>query len=156
MRKTGLHYTLNDGFSWTAAHAAGLEGQPHAVAVHPDDAATVAAATGSGIYVSRDSGNRFQPLAENVQGLAAFFDLDGKHLWYSSYDGQARLSRILLEGGKPTAAKLPHLQKDAVAYIAQNPASRDEYAIATFGRNVYLSKDTGRSWAQIAERGSAK
>jgi len=52
--------------------------------------------------------------------------------------------------------KLPPLSEDAVAYIAQNPASRSEYAIATFGKSVYLSRDAARSWSRIAERGSAQ
>ena len=43
-----------------------------------------------------------------------------------------------------------------MAYIAQNPASRDEYAIATFQRSVYLSKDSGRTWQQIAARGNGE
>src|SRR5436189_25135 len=52
--------------------------------------------------------------------------------------------------------KLPPLTKDAVGYIAQNPVARSEYAIATFGRSVYLSKDAGRTWTAIAERGQGK
>ena len=156
MEKPGLHYTLNDGFAWKAAQAAGLKGDPHALAVHPDDAATVAIATSAGIFLSRDSGDRFEPLVEDAQGLAAFFDLDGKHLWTSSFDGQPRLARVALDGGKAKRVKLPALTKDAVAYIAQNPAARKEYAIATFARSVYLSRDGGRSWKQIANRGSAE
>jgi photosystem II stability/assembly factor-like uncharacterized protein len=156
MRKPGLHYTLNEGFAWKPAEAAGLKGDPHALAVHPDDAATVAVATSTGIYLSRDSGNRFQALAEQGEGLAVFFDLDGKHLWHGSFDGQPRLTRVALAGGKATPVKLPALTEDAVAYIAQNPAVRSEYAIATFGKSVYVSKDAGRSWSRIAERGSAQ
>jgi photosystem II stability/assembly factor-like uncharacterized protein len=48
---------------------------------------------------------------------------------------------------------LPPLERDAVAYIAQNPAARAEYAIATFGRSVFLTKDAGRTWTRIADRG---
>ncbi len=154
--KPGLHFTLNDGADWKPAQAAGLNGDPHALAVHPDDAATVALATSAGIYLSRDSGARFEPRAEGAQGLAAFFDLDGRHLWYGSFDGQPRLTRVALSGAKATPIKLPPLTKDAIAYIAQNPAARTEYAIATFARSVYLSKDGGRSWKQIANRGSAQ
>ena len=51
---------------------------------------------------------------------------------------------------------LPPLRRDAVAYIAQNPAERLEYAIATFERSVYLSKDAGQTWSQIADRGKGK
>jgi len=59
MRKLGLHYTLNDGFAWKPAQAADLKGEPRALAVHPDDAATVAVATSTAIQLSRDSGDRF-------------------------------------------------------------------------------------------------
>src|SRR5216684_4349809 len=156
MRQPGLNYTLNDGFAWNAARAAGLQGDPRALAVHPDDAATVAVATSSGVFVSRDSGERFTPVTEGAEGLSVFFDLDGKHLWYGTFDGQPRLARAPLDGGSTAQVKLPPLTKDAVAYIAQNPVAHSEYAIATFGRNVYLSKDTGRTWTAIAERGQGK
>jgi len=156
MRSPGLHYTLNDGLAWKAARAAGLQGDPRALAVHPDDAASVAVATSSGVFVSRDSGESFTPVAEAAEGLSVFFDLDGKHLWYGTFDGQPRLARAPLDGGPTAQAKLPPLTKDAVAYIAQNPVAHSEYAIATFGRSVYLSKDAGRTWTAIAERGQGK
>lgn len=156
MKQPGLHYTLNDGVAWKHATAARLDGEPRALAVHPDDAASVAVATSKGIYMSRDSGERFATLAAGPEGLAVFFDLDGKHLWYGTFDGRARLSRMPLAGGLPVQFELPPLDRDAVAYIAQNPRARGEYAIATFARNVYLSRDGARTWKQIAERGEAK
>jgi len=153
MRAPGLHWTRNDGFLWQPARAAGLEGAPHALAVHPDDAATVAVATANGVYLSRDSGERFTALANGVEGLAVSFDLDGRHLWYGAFDGRPVLARAALGGGSVERVPLPPLERDAVAYIAQNPAARAEYAIATFGRNVFLTKDAGRTWARIADRG---
>jgi hypothetical protein len=156
MRKPGLHYTVNEGFAWKPAQAAGLQGEPHALAVHPDQSATVAVATSKGVYVSRDSGERFAPVIERTEGLAAFFDLDGKHLWASTFDGRPQLARLPLAGGANTQVMLPRLTDDAIAYIAQNPAARNEYAIATFARSVYLSKDAGRSWLQIANRGKTQ
>jgi len=156
MRRLGLHYTLNEGFAWKLAQAVGLEGDLRALAVHPDDAATVAVASAKGVYLSRDSGGRFAPMAQGAEGLAVLFDLDAKRLWYSAFDGQPRLAQVPLGGGAATQVKLPPLSEDAVAYIAQNPTARSEYAIATFGKSVYLSKDAGRSWSQIANRGKAK
>jgi len=153
MRKPGLHYTVNDGFAWKPARAEDLQGDPAALAVHPGNAAIVAVATSGGIFLSRDSGARFAPLATGAQGVSVFFDLGGEHLWYGSFDGQPRLARAPLGGGQPVSIALPPLGRDAVAYIAQNPASRSEYAIATFERSVFLSKDGGRSWAPIALRG---
>lgn len=156
MKQPGLHFTTSDGFSWQRAAAAGLDGDPRALAVHPDDAATVAVATSKGVYVSRDSGARFSVMAAGAEGLAVFFDLDGKHLWYGAYNGQARLARMPLAGGPPVQITLPPLDRDAVAYIAQNPLKRNQYAMATFGRNVYLSADGARTWTQIAARGEGK
>lgn len=155
MKAPGLHYTVNDGFGWKRATGTGLAGEPRAIAVHPDDAQTVALATSEGLYLSRDSGERFAKLASNGEGLAAAFDLDGKRLWHGSFDGRARLALVNLDGKAQRQVGLPPLEEDAVAYIAQNPAQRLEYAIATFKRSVYLSKDGGQSWTRIAYRGQA-
>lgn len=156
MKQPGLHYTLNDGLAWKRAATAGLDGEPRALAVHPDDAATIAVATSKGVYLSRDSGERFATVAAGFEGLAVFFDLDGKQLWYSAFNGRARLARIPVAGGLPVQVALPPLDRDAVAYLAQNPRARGDYAIATFNRNVYLSRDGARTWKQIAERGEGK
>lgn len=156
MKEKGLHFTLNEGLLWKAARAAGLGGDPRALAVHPDDTGSVAVATSEGVFISRDAGENFAQVGK-ADGTAVFFDLDGKHLWYGSFDGQARLSRApLRRGGPDTQFTLPLLTKDAVGYIAQNPAKHSEVAIATYGRNVYLSADAGRSWKAIAERGQGK
>jgi hypothetical protein len=156
MKAAGLHYTLNDGFLWKRAAAVGLSGEPRALAVHPDDAATVAVATSLGLYLSRDSGERFTKAAPAGEGVSVFFDLDGRQLWYGAFERRARLVRVPLGEGQPVQVPLPELTKDAVAYIAQNPVRRREYAIATFGRSVFLSRDAGQTWTQIASRGAAK
>ncbi|HUF82688.1 MAG TPA: glycosyl hydrolase, partial [Burkholderiales bacterium] len=67
-----------------------------------------------------------------------------------AFDGRPILARTTLEGGATDRVALPPLAKDAVAYIAQNPLRRDELAIATFRRSVFLSADRGRTWRQIA------
>jgi hypothetical protein len=156
IKAPGLHYTVNDGFGWKRPAAHGLSGEPHAIAVHPDTASTVAVATTEGLFLSRDAGERFTRIASDGQGLSVFFDLQGKDLWYGSFDGRARLARMPLGSPHPVHVSLPPLNEDAVAYITQNPARRLEYAIATFKRSVYLSKDGGQSWSRIADHGRAK
>lgn len=153
MARPGLHFTLDDGKTWKATRAAGLEGDPMAVAVHPDDPKLVAVATSGGIFESADAGQSFQQVGTG-EGTAVHYDLDGKHLWHGSFDGRAaRLVRALLRGGPPASIPLPRLAQDAVAFIAQNPARRSEYAIATFRRSVFLSQDGGKSWMPIADQG---
>lgn len=153
MPAPGFYSTENQGFTWRRAQAGGLEGGPTSLAVHPQDPKSVAVGTKSGLYVSSDFGDSFRAVASG-QVLAARFDLDNRHLWYSSYDGAPALTRLNWQTGEKNAAALPPLTRDAVAYIAQNPKNTREYAIATFERSVYLSRDGGKTWTRIAERGS--
>ena len=64
IRRAGLHSTVNDGSSWKSARTAGLEGEPHALAVHPDDPSIVAVSTSKGVFGSRDFGDTFRRVAE--------------------------------------------------------------------------------------------
>lgn len=153
MPSPGVHYTLNDGASWQRAQAQGLQGNIISLAVHPTDAKRVAAATSTGVYLSENAGATFQPLLTKRQGTAVFFDLDGQHLWAGTFGGQPELSRIGLGDGKAVDVALPKLGRDAVSYVAQNPERPAEYGIATFERNVYLSRDAGRTWTAIAKKG---
>lgn len=155
MPAPGIYSTVNQGFTWRRAQASGLDGQPVSLAVHPQDSNRVAVGTKAGLYVSSDSGDSFRASASG-QVLSAFFDLDGKTLWYSSYAGAPALTRLDLPTGERKAVALPPLTRDAVAYIAQNPRTTNEYAIATFERSVYLSRDGAKTWTQIADGGRAQ
>ena len=154
MNLPGIYSTRNDGLKWTRAAGNGLGGELKSLAVHPSDANMVAAGTATGLYLSRNAGENFELLVGGPQVLGEAFDLDGKNLWFSTYSGKAALMRIALHpGAKAEALPIPALAEDAVAYIAQNPVRRNEMAIATFKRGVFVSKDQGRSWAPIAQNG---
>lgn len=154
MDHPGIYHTRNDGLKWTHAAAKGLIGEPKSLAAHPSDANMVAAGTASGLFLSHNAGDSFERLVEGVEVLGAAFDLDEKSLWFSSYSGAASLTRIALApGAKAEVLSLPTLTKDAIAYIAQNPMQKNEIAIASFKRSVFLSKDLGRSWKRIAQNG---
>ncbi len=155
MDSAGIYHTRNDGLKWQRAEGKGLDPKITSLAVHPTDATTVAAGTDKGLYLSRDSGDRFDRLVGGSQVLAETFDLDGEHLWFSMYGKTPGLSKVALKpGAQPVEIKLPPLKEDAVAYIAQNPAQPDEIAIATFKRSVYLRKSEGGAWKQIANEGA--
>src|SRR3546814_849979 len=116
MLQPGLYMTQTDGMAWTKVTANGLKGKVNVLAVHPSDANIVAVGTADGLYLSRDGGNHFAPLVGSVQVLAQWFDLDGEHLWVSSYANSSILSRMSLkEGGAHENIKLPTLDEDAVA-----------------------------------------
>lgn len=153
MPKPGIYGTSDDGKTWKPSAAGGLSGRLAALAVHPGRAQVLAAGTDSGLYVSEDGGHTFKKLLSDSPVTSVQFDLDGERLWYGGYDKQATLGRTTLKSPQRESVRIPTLTKDAVAYIAQNPAERSQYAIATFERNVYLSNDAGKTWKQIAARG---
>lgn len=153
MGRPGIYYTLNDGFTWRRADAVGLDGKIEALAVHPTDPKTLAVGTSVGLYVSTDAGARFKPVLSGAQVPGLMFDHEGSMLWTSTFDRSAHLLRVEWKGSQKTELRLPAMDQDAVAYIAQSPSKPNEFAIATFERNVYLSDDRGSTWKQIADRG---
>ena len=153
MTQPGIFHTRNDGLQWFAPPA-GAWPTRRAAWRCILRRGLVAAGTVDGLYVSRDAAVQFERIVGGMQVLAQTFDLDGQHLWFSSHAGQPALMRIALKAGaKPEVVNLPPLRDDAVAYIAQNPARRSEIAIATFSRNVFISRDAGGNWATIAVAG---
>lgn len=157
MPQAGLYMTQTDGLAWTRAAANGLKAKVNSLAVHPRDANVVAVGAADGLYLSRDAGNHFEPLVRSMQVLAQWFDLDGEHLWISSYTNSPVLSRIgLKDGGAIEKIKLPTLDEDAVAFIAQNPTRHEEFAIATFKRSAYVTQNRGVTWTQIADGGTTR
>lgn len=155
MSAAGIYSTESDGMKWRRAAADGLGTKVNGLAVHPSDTKVLAAGAADGLYLSRDAGDHFERLVGGKQVLAEWFDLGGDHLWFSSFAGKPALSRISLkEGAKAEDVRLPVEADDAVAFIAQNPSRHEELAIATFKRSVYVSKDRGKKWTQIAREGT--
>ena len=149
----GLYYTTDDGKHWRAVKQAGSVGSPASLAVHPTQDRVVALGTRSGVYLSQDYGAHFQRLAEAPQVLAVFFALDGQHLWFSSFAGKPTLTRMQWQTGQAESVELPPMDQDTVMYMAQHPVNTQEWAIATYKRDVYISADHGRTWKQIAKQG---
>ncbi|NUT74110.1 glycosyl hydrolase [Pseudomonas sp. C1C7] len=153
MTLTGLYYSLNDGATWQHAVAQGMGAAPYALAAHPTDSATVAVATSSGLFLSSDAGEHFQSVFQNVQVLGVSFSIDGKSLWFGSYDKVPQLSILDLNTHEIRALALPHLNQDAIAYLVQSPTNAQEWAMATLKHDVYLSPDEGKTWKAIAQAG---
>jgi hypothetical protein len=73
MKTPGLYATMNDGFAWRHAEARGLSGKHMALAVHPTDSKTIAVAISTGLFLSRNGGERF----ERAAGGGRRIDLTG-------------------------------------------------------------------------------
>jgi len=117
---------------------------------------TLAAGTlRGGAMLSRDGGKSFSALGGHQPVTAIVFERDGKAILYAQAEPAALVRRSLGRDSNQQI-KLPQLDKDFIAFVAQNPANSKELAFVTRNRNVFLSKDGGSSWAQIAKEGEAK
>lgn len=147
----GIHFSLDDARTWSAAALQGLMGESIVqMAVHATDPATVAIATDAGVYLSTDAGRTFARVGPADLFTAVAFHPHGEQLLLARdrlLVWERRSGQVQTPGGPPLA------EKDAIAYVAANPARPAEIAVATFGRNVWLSTDGGQSWTAIATNG---
>lgn len=152
MERAGIYRRIGERLvGWRRAAGQGLEGELGMLAVHPTEAATLAAATTGGLFLSRDGGEAFRPLVSGTRVTAARYTFAGDALLVGTWDGkQAGLFRVASDDGAREALTLPPFGRDAVANIAQNPARPSELALISFERAVYVSPDAGKTWRRIA------
>ena len=148
----GLHLSVDDGKTWRRQTARGLEGEVFGIAAHPQDARTLAVATDKGLYVSRDAGETFKGFDGRQAVTAVAFDLDGRNVRYARAIRRELVSAAL-DSRSRTVILLPPIGLDYVTHIAQSPADQRWFAIATDRRHVFVTKDVGKVWRQIARDG---
>lgn len=152
MSVPGLHLSVDDGKSWRRQTARGMEGDVLGIAAHPRDAGTLAVATDRGLFLSRDWGGSFQRATGRQAVTAVAFDIDGKHVRYAPAV-RRELIAIALEGRSRTLVRLPPIGLDYATHVAQSPVDSRALAVATDRRHVYVTRDGGSTWRQIARDG---
>nr|WP_263324860.1 hypothetical protein [Neobacillus sp. Marseille-Q6967] len=141
----------DEGKTWKEAKANGLNDEVIGVAMHPEDSAMIAAAGKKGIYLSRDKGENFELVTNNMQGTAVFFTKDS--LWYGSYTGTPNLVKRSLTDNSEVEVPLPEMEQDAVLYFAQNPQNEKEMTFVSFKGIIYQTADAGETWNLLASEG---
>lgn len=147
MLDSGFYKSMDAGANWEAVKAFGLEGEVTSLALHPTDSKIVAAATTSGIYLSKDGGDRFIDLTQKkVKGTAVF--LTDHTLYFASSDTAATLTKFTLESEKSESLNLPNIKEEEVVFITKNPVN-EELVIYTMGRQFFLSEDESVTWTSL-------
>ena len=153
--ETGFHKSTDEGKTWEAVNAAGLEGEVSALALHPTDSSLVAAATSTGIYVSEDGGENFELVTqESERGTAVFFDEDS--LFFASYGTGPSLMKYTVETQEEEMLNLPDLKEDGIAFIFRNPNDTKELAFYTLQGQAFLSEDDTKTWLPLLEDGNVQ
>ena len=155
MPSSGIYLSRDDGKSWRRVAARGVEGEVHGLAAHPRDAGAVAVATARGLYLSRDAGERFQRLDGRELATGVTFDVEGRRLRYG-HALSNEVVEIALDGRERRVFRLPPLRGDYVTCLAQSPSDQRVFAFATRRLDVYLTRDGGRTWRQIAREGDLR
>ncbi|MED4779403.1 F510_1955 family glycosylhydrolase [Brevibacillus choshinensis] len=154
MSSAGLYFSKDDGSSWTKSDMNGITEEPTAMAVHPTEPSILAIGTPTAVYLSNDYGNVFEKVTSAGQATALFFTNKGE-LFIGGYQNNAYLRKMDVTSKKSEELKIPELEKDAVAFISQNPTDEKELAFVTFKNDVYLSTDESSNWTKIADEGKA-
>lgn len=148
----GLHLSVDEGKTWRRQIARGLEGDVFGIAAHPQDVKTLAVATDKGLFLSRDAGETFRRFDGRQAVTAVAFDPDGRNVSFARAIRRQLISAAL-DSRSRTVILLPSIGLDYVTHIAQSPADRRLFAIATDRRHVFVTKDVGKAWRQIAKDG---
>jgi DNA-binding beta-propeller fold protein YncE len=107
------------------------------LAIAPDDAARVVAATEQGLFASTDTGRTWRQLRDDVAGLLAWPDAGALYL----VDGNGQVSRSTDGGREFERAGSVGAQPEAFAANGE----RELYA-AVHGGEIVMSGDGGASW----------
>ncbi|CAM4398110.1 VPS10, VPS10 domain protein [Paenibacillus alkaliterrae] len=145
----GLYVSLDQTKTWKMSSLNGLTGDLISLAAHPTDTSTIAIGTSEGVYLSSDFGDQFDKLPIEQEVTAVAFGNNGDLF----VGGKGILFRNKAGVITPLSV-LPLSPDDAIMYLAQNPTRENELAIATSTMNVFISKDNGLSWSQIAKEGA--
>jgi photosystem II stability/assembly factor-like uncharacterized protein len=148
--KTGLNYTLDEGKTWIHSGKNRIVASATQIAVHPTDVSTVAIATTNGLYFSKDFGSKFTQITDDNMTTSVSFSPDGQFLVY----GHKTIERYSLSNRKTDSISTPEISKDDfTTFITLNPINTNEIVLVTKKKNIFVSKNWGKSWFQIARDG---
>ncbi len=154
MSEAGFYYSTDDAKTWNKAKFEGIVDQPSSLAAHPIEKGVVAIGTATGVYISKDYGNKFELLLSYDDVTSISFTNDNA-LLAGGGNGKASLAKVDLNTKEQTEIPIPTLEKDSIAYVKQNPVNKDELVFSTFEKDIYLSKDNGIKWKKIVDKGIA-
>ena len=148
---TGTYRSADRGVTWQALEGPLSSGQVTAFAFGPAAATHVLAATAYGLFISRDSGALWQPVASGLPVNSSIAGLltDAQHpeLAYAISDDGGFLLHSADKGRtwSPAARALPPLEPLAWTL---DPADSNTIYIGSYGR-LYRSNDAGANWQII-------
>lgn len=150
----GLHYSIDEGASWTKAAMIGFTSDYISnLSAHPTRKELITIGSKDGIFISNDYGQNFKSM--NNTKMITYVTLTETGGFYTNLENDTvYLKSFLFESNEEINIQLPKdLKMDPITFIAVNPENQQEIVIVTASNNIYLTKDEGLSWDKIASNG---
>lgn len=148
----GLFLSNDDAKSWTKANAAGLQGTPTRIAVHPTDKAILLVGTDQGLYLSDSAGESFDMITNPFPITSVLFEPNGNRILVAGKNKEQGVTVFeidLMNGGAEREIAIPKLGEDVVQYMAINPQNGKELILVTSSQSILLSSDNGNTWTKV-------
>lgn len=150
----GLHYSIDEGASWTKAAMNGFTSDYISnLSAHPTRKELITIGSKDGIFISDDYGQSFKSM--NDTKMVTYVTLTETGGFYTHLENDTvYLKSFLFESNEEINVQLPkELKMDPITFIAVNPENQQEIVFVTNTNNIYLTKDEGLSWDKIASNG---
>ncbi|MFD1927103.1 F510_1955 family glycosylhydrolase [Sporosarcina siberiensis] len=149
----GLHYTLDEGATWEKASMNEFNSEFISnLAAHPSEKETIVIGSKDGIFISKDFGEKFERL--NDTKMVIFVALTENGGYYASYENdKTELKTFTFDNDQENSIQLPNEEINPIVFIAVNPDDDKEIVIATHNNDIYLTKDEGLNWDELAVNG---
>lgn len=150
----GLHYSIDEGASWTKAAMNGFTSDYISnLSAHPTLKELITIGSKDGIFISNDYGQNFKSL--NNTKMVTYLTLTETGGYYTNLENDTvYLKSFSFESDEEINIQLPKdVKMDPITFIAVNPENQKEMVIVTVSNNIYLTKDEGLSWDKIASNG---
>lgn len=150
----GLHYSIDEGASWTKAAMNGFTSDYISnLSAHPTRKEIITIGSKDGIFISNDYGQNFKSM--NNTKMVTYVTLTETGGYYTNLENDTvYLKSFLFESDEEINIQLPKdVKMDPITFIAVNPENQKEIVIVTASNNIYLTKDEGLSWDKIASNG---
>lgn len=166
IEQAGLFRTKDGGESWDELY--GIDEDVHRIVIRPSDPKTLYLATGNGVYLSRDGGDRWKhivprtmrigypdpllicPFREDLMFMAGA--IYPPEVWHKTHEADSRIARSedagmtwkMLNGGLPD-----YIHGNVAAMSMEVVNGRFLLFAGTTDGDVFYSDDEGEQWTKI-------
>jgi len=152
--EAGLHYTDDDGETFVHSAMNGFDSEKASnLAAHPEDKDLVMIGSESGLSVSTNAGEDF---SSELIGSYVTYVTVGKEVGYVARIEKEKVELVEfdLDNYEESLLSLPEIEGDnPITFIAPHPMKEQELSIVTLQNDIYVTKDSGKSWTTIMEKG---